>query len=322
VLRFIAARARQAAIVAFIVTSLTFVLIHVAPGDPFASVDADPATTAARALLRERYGLDRPLWQQYPVMVLALARGEFGTSYASHRPVRELLADVFPDTLALMVPALALGIVGGVLLGTWQGARAGRMGDRLAGTVTFGVLAVPEFLIALLVSTIFAVRLRWFPATGMLSVGATHDSWIAAVADAVRHAALPVATLALLVACVVARFQRAAIVEALAEGFARGARARGASRRRVLLAHALRRTAPSLFTLVGLFVPTLVGGAAMVEYVFGWPGAGQALLNAVTGRDYPVVIALVTVGSVAVSVGSALADAAAALANPATTLEA
>src|SRR6185369_6446584 len=136
-----------------------------------------------------------------------------------------------------------------------------------------------------------------------------------------RHAAIPVATLALVIACVVARFQRVAVIAALGEEFVRTARAKGATRRRVLVAHVLRRTMASNCTLLGLLFPSLVGGAAIVEEVFGWPGAGHTLISAVGGRDYPLVIALVTVGAAAVCVGSAIADAAASLANPASPAE-
>lgn len=321
-LRFAAARARQTAIVAFVVTSLAFFLVHAAPGDPFSSLDADQETAAARADMRVRYGLDRPLYQQYPTMVLNFAQGEFGTSFSQARPVSEVLRQVIPDTLLLMGPALLIGVLLGVALGTWQGAHAGQFSDRVAGAFSFGVLAMPEFLIALVAASVFAVRLGWLPSGGMLRAGASHGSIFALIGDYAVHAVLPVATLALVIACVVARFQRTAVVGALAEEFVRTARAKGAGRRRVLVQHVLRRTSGSLCTLLGLLFPTLIGGAAIVESVFGWPGAGSTLVAAVGSRDYPLVVALVTVGSIAVCVGSALADAAAAVANPTTPLDA
>lgn len=317
-LRFIAARARQTAIVAFVVTSLAFALVHAAPGDPFAtSLDETSNFAAARAEMRARYALDLPLWQQYPMMLANFARGRFGTSFAESRPVSAVLADVIPDTLLLMGPALLIGVLAGVALGTWQGANAGRLRDRAASAAQLTVLSVPEFLIALVASLVFAVRLRWFPATGMFRPGAQHASWVDAVGDYLHHAALPVLVLAVVIACVVARFQRAAVVDALGEEFVRTARAKGAASRRVLLHHVLRRTGGSLFSVLGLLFPALVGGAALVEMVFGWPGAGATLVSAVGSRDYPLVIALVLVGSIAVCIGSAIADVGAALSNPA-----
>jgi peptide/nickel transport system permease protein len=321
VTRFLASRLRHTALVALIVATLAFVLVRAAPGDPFSIPEgvADPG--AARAALRAHYGLDAPLWRQYPTMLLSFARGEFGTSFASGAPVAEVVRQAIGRSFLLMAPALLIGALLGTALGTWQGWRRGRMADRVASVATTTVLAVPEFLIALAVSLLFAVRLRWFPATGMLTAGAASGSIVAQVGDFVRHAVLPVGTLSVLIAAVVARFQRGAVAEALHEEFVRAARARGASRR-TLVVHVLRRTAPALCTLLGLLAPSLVGGAALVEFVFGWPGAGYALVNAVTGRDYPVVVAFVTVGAVAVCLSSAIADAMAAALNPRVRLDA
>lgn len=318
VFRFLAARVGQAVFVAFVVTSVAFLAIHLAPGDPLAIGPGDPPELAeARAAMRHAYGLDRPLWVQYPAMLGSLARGDFGVSYTHARPVLAVMRDVIPRTLLLMAPALLFGIVGGIALGTWQGVRAGRMSDRIASVLTLGIISFPEFLLGLVLSTVFALRLGWFPATGMRDARATGGPWIAALPDVAWHATLPLATLVIVIASAVARYQRAAVAEAMAEEFVRAARARGASMRDIVFRHVLRRTAPAILTVIGLLLPLLVSGAALVEVVFNWPGAGSALLGAVNGRDYPLVIGLVVVGSVAVSAGTALADLAAIAANPA-----
>lgn len=321
--RFILARARQTAIVAFVVTTLAFLLVHLAPGDPLAaSPDDSPEVAVAREQLRVAYALDRPLAVQYPLMLANFARGNFGDSFTKAMPVRTVLADVIPRTLVLMVPALIVGVIAGAALGTMQGVYAGRWFDRVTGIGALTVLSVPEFLLALLASVVFAVRLGWLPGTGMLSADLDPMSGAAArAADLARHLILPGGTLALVVAALVSRFQRAAVADALQEEFVRAVRAKGLAVRRVVAHHVARRTAGALWTLVGLLFPTLVAGAAFVEMVFGWPGAGSTLLRAVNGRDYPLVIALVLVGAIAVSVGSALADIGAARANPATRLE-
>lgn len=318
-LRFVASRARQTAIVALIVTTLSFALIHAAPGDPFDLADATPESAAARQEMRRHFAVDRPIHVQYGLMLWNLAHGDFGRSFFDGRPVGEILAQVLPDTLLLMGPALLIGVLLGVGLGTWQGWHAGRWRDRAVSAGVLGMLSVPEFLIALLASIVFAVRLRWFPAHGMLD--ATSAGGIAAFPDYARHAVLPVGTLALVIAGAVSRFHRAAVAAALDEEFIRTARAKGVTTRRLLVQHVLRRTAGALCAVLALLLPSLVGGAAIVEVVFSWPGAGSALVNAVASRDYPVVIALVCVGSVTVCVVSALADIAAARANPALRLE-
>jgi peptide/nickel transport system permease protein len=320
---FLVARAGQTAFVAAFVTTLAFFLVHFAPGDPFAvSPDDPPEMAAVRAHMREVYGLNRPLAEQYPRMVLNFARGEFGESFVQARPVREVIADAIPRTLALMLPALVIGLVAGTLVGTAQGASPGSARDRVANGATAVLLAVPEFLLALLLLAVFALRLRWFPATGMVSVDLSAAASLAArFADYARHAVLPVTTLSLVVAAIVSRYQRAAVVEVMQEDFVRAVRAKGLARRRIILTHVLRRTGGTLCTVIGLLFPLLVSGAALVEFTFGWPGAGSALFLAVTSRDYPVVVALVLVGSVAVCVGSAIADLGAHRMNPATRLE-
>ncbi len=317
-LRFLGARAFQAVLVAFVVTSVAFLAIHLAPGDPFSIGPGDPPELAeAREAMRRTYGLDRPLWVQYPAMVGNLARGNFGVSYSHARPVSSVMASVIPRTLLLMGPALLIGVLLGVAIGTWQGVRVGRFSDRATSALTLALVSLPEFLLALVLSTVFALRLGWFPATGMRDARAGAGSWLGSIPDVAWHAALPCATLVIAIAAAVARYQRAAVAEAMAEDFVRAARARGASTRNIVFRHVLRRTTPVVLTVIGLLLPLLVGGAALVEVVFNWPGAGSALLGAVNGRDYPLVIGLVLIGSVAVSAGSALADFGALMANPA-----
>ena len=319
VLRFVAGRAAQALLVAFVVATLAFVLIHVAPGDPFALAPGDPPELAIpRNAMRHAYGLDRPLLLQYPATIGNMVRGDFGMSYQLARPVSEVLRRVLPVTFLLMAPALVLGVLLGVAIGTWQGARHGRLVDRAVSAASLTILSIPEFLLALIVSTVFALGLRWFPATGVRDAGTpTGVPLLATLGDVAWHGALPLATLVTVIAAVVARYQRSAVAVALDEDFVRAARARGAPPRRVLFRHVLRRTLATQFTVVGLLAPVVVSGQSLVEMIFNWPGAGMTLLQAVQGRDYPLVIALVLVGSVGVSIASALADIGAAWANPA-----
>lgn len=316
-LRFALDRAGQTVIVALVVVTLAFGLIHAAPGDPFSpSPDDPPELAVARERVRHAYGLDRPLIAQYGLMLANFARGRFGESFSEARPVGEVIAAVLPRTALLMAPALIIGVTIGTLVGTWQGRRAGRRRERVVGAATLAVLSMPEFLIGLLAAVVFATRLNWLPATGMQTADLANVGGLAAATDVLRHLILPGGTLALAIAAMVARYQRAGAIEAYREEFVRAARARGVSERRVAWVHVLRRTAGSLCAVVGLLLPALVGGAALVENVFGWPGAGSTLLRAVSARDYPLVIGLVLVGSVAVCISSALADAAAQLVNP------
>jgi peptide/nickel transport system permease protein len=319
VLRFALERASQTVIVALVVVTLAFVLIHAAPGDPFSpSPDDPPELAVARERVRQAYGLDRPIVAQYGLLIANFGRGRFGDSFSEARPVGEVIAAVLPRTVLLMAPALLIGVIVGTLVGTWQGRRAGRRRERLVGAATLLVLSMPEFLIGLLAAVVFATRLNWLPATGMQTADLANAGGFAAAADLLRHLVLPGGTLTLAIAAMVARYQRANAIEAYGEEVVRAARARGASERRIAWVHVLRRTAGSLCAVIGVLLPMLVGGAALVENVFGWPGAGSTLLRAVSARDYPLVIGLVLVGSVAVCISSALSDAAAQLVNPRT----
>ncbi|MFI5310654.1 MAG: ABC transporter permease [Gemmatimonadales bacterium] len=316
--RLLLTRAAQAAAVIAIVATLAFGLVHLAPGDPFSGSIEDPSVPAeVHDRQRSLWGYDRPLPEQYWRWIRNLARGEFGWSHTQSQEVSAVLRSTVPRTLLLMGAALALGLAGGVALGTWQAARGGSLAERTTGAAALLVLSVPEFLVALAALALFAVRWRLLPAGGMVDA-AMHESFGLGgrAADIARHMVLPAGTLALVTAAAVSRYQRSAVLLVLPEEFIRTARAKGASERIVIVRHALRNALGPLIAISGLLLPALFGGAVFVENVFSWPGMGMTLVHGVGGRDYPLVLASVLVGSVLVSVGSALADVLAALADP------
>lgn len=315
--RFALARARQAIVVVLLVVTLTFLLAHAAPGDPFSSFDSTQISEVDRAALRARWGYDQPVWRQYGTWIANFARADFGWSHTRSRPVAEVLAVAVPNTLLLMVPALLAGLLGGVALGTFQASRRGTVADRVAGTATLALVSVPEFIVALGAILLFAVRWHLAPVSGMVDP-VRHDTMSAAgrAWDVVSHLTLPAATLALLIGAVVSRYHRASMLGVLPEDFVRTARAKGADERRVLLRHALRNALTPVIAIAGLLLPAMVGGAVFVEKIFGWPGMGLVLVDAVTGRDYALVQAVALVGSAMVVLGGATAEVVAAAANP------
>ncbi len=316
--RLLVSRAAQAAVVIGLVATLAFVLLHLAPGDPFSGSLDDPRMTGEmRAQQRHLWGYDRPLPAQYARWVGNLARGEFGYSLTLRQSVGEVLRETVPHTLLLMGTALVLGLAAGVALGTWQAARGGSLADRATGAATLLALSVPEFLVALGALALFAMRWHWLP-TGGMNDPAIHErlSLGGRVLDVARHLVLPAGTLAALTAAAVSRYQRTAMLAVLPEDFVRTARAKGASERAVLVRHALRNALGPLIAIVGLVLPALFGGAVFVETIFAWPGMGLTMVRGVDGRDYPLVLAGVLVGSALVAVGGALADVLAALADP------
>jgi peptide/nickel transport system permease protein len=321
--RFLLARGAQALAVIALVATLAFVLVHLAPGDPFGASIDDPSSDAAmHAQQLHRWGYDQPLPAQYLRWIGNVARGNFGWSHSRNRWVSDVLRETVPRTILLMGTAMVVGVLAGVLLGTWQAARRGSFAERSSGTLVLAAASVPEFLVALAALAIPAARWHWFPVTGFVDP-AMHDSMSALgrAGDIASHLALPAGTLALLTAASVSRYHRNAMLTVLPEEFIRTARAKGASEL-VVVRHALRNALGPLITIVGLLVPGLFGGAVFVETIFAWPGMGRMMVDGVGGSDYPLVLAGVLIGSVLVALGSALADVLAAAANPRIRLEA
>lgn len=216
-----------------------------------------------------------------------------------------------------MSAALAAGFALGVVTGAAQAARAGTRLDRVAGRISVALSALPDFWLALALMLVFAMRLRWFPVSGMFDQ-TMHEymSPMGKLRDVAWHLVLPATTLALIIGAVVARHQRQALVDILPEDFVRSARAKGVRERTVVMRHALRNALLPTITLLGLALPALVGGAVIIENIFGWPGMGRVALDAIAARDYPVVLGTTMVGSLLVVLGSLFADLLSAVVDP------
>ena len=315
--RFLLGRLLQSLIVVLLVTTISFALIRLAPGDPFSFEGAWQLTPALRDQLRAQYGYDRPLVEQYLRFVANVARGQLGYSHYLQRPVGSAIAEALPRTLLLMSVALALSFLGGIAVGVWQAMRRGRLVDRAISGVLLLFYSVPDFWLALIVLLTFGYWIPILPAGGVVDA-VMHDymSPLGRVLDILRHLVLPSVTLALLAAAGIARYQRAALLEILPQDYVRTARAKGLDERTVVLRHALRNALLPIITLVGLFLPALVGGAFFVEKVFSWPGMGYLAATAINARDYDLVTGTVIVGGIMVTVGSLVADLLYAVADP------
>jgi peptide/nickel transport system permease protein len=315
---FLVRRAAQGVAIVFLVATLTFVLIHAAPGAPFGAVFDDPrATPELRAAWRAHYGLDQPLALQYAHFLARVVRGDLGTSFTYQRPVRDVLAAALPNTLLLMAVALMVSFAAGIGVGALQAALRGGWFDRLTSGITVVVSALPDFWVAIGAVALFTVRWPLFPAGGMVDP-ALHrlyspaGQWL----DIAHHLTLPALTLAAVVGAAIARYQRAALLETLPEHYVRTARAKGIRPASVVLRHALRNALIPTITLVGLAFPAIIGGAVFVETVFAWPGMGRLAVDAVLTHDYPLVLAVAMSGSAMVVLGSLLADLLYAAADP------
>jgi peptide/nickel transport system permease protein len=316
--QYIAARLLQALGVVVFVTTLTFVVVHLAPGDPVATMLAGPKVSeAVRNEWRAAYGLDKPIAEQYVLWVSNVLHGRLGYSIALRRPVSEVLAMALPRTLLLCGLALLLSFAIGIGVGLLQAEKPRGARDRWLGRVLLVLYSVPDFWLALLALLLFAYRLKWFPVGG-ITTDVTYDflSPGGQLLDRLKHLVLPVVTLALLSSAGIARFQRAALLAVLPSDWMRTAIAKGLSWRAAVRHHAFRNALLPTITLFGLSLPVFASGAIFIEKVFRWPGMGMLTVNAIGARDYQLVTAGVLVMSVIVVVGALLADIAVAYADP------
>jgi len=317
-LAFALRRALAAILIVAVVASITFVLIHLAPGDPIGATLDDPRVPeATRAHWRHVYGLDRPLEVQYARYLVGVARGDFGYSIARGEPVRTVLARAIPNTLLLASVALIASFAAGMALGIVQATRRGSPADHALSTVSLALFSLPDFWLAQLAVLTFAYWVPILPAGGVVDpVVHPYLSGTAALWDRARHLVLPALTLTALSAAAVARYQRAALLDVADEDYVRTARAKGISERAVILRHALRNAVGPVITLFGLALPAFLAGQVFVEKVFAWPGLGAVAIDAVAQRDYAVVIACGIVGSALVVLGSVTADILGAAIDP------
>ena len=316
-------RVAGAGLLFWLVVTLMFALVRLAPGDP-ATLLVPPSATAEDAeRLRTELGLDRPVAVQYARWAGGLLRGNLGESFALRVPVARALAEAAPVSLALGIASLALTFAIGVPLGLFQAAWRGRGPDRLATVLTAATFAAPTFWVALALVAFFTYGAATIglpagmrlPALGVRTPGVTLTGW-ADVADMMRHAILPIVTLAAVGAAGVARYARTSIADVLSLDFTRAARARGASRARVLSRHVMVNAMPSIVVLFALTLPGVVAGSVFVESVFAWPGLGRLTLSAISARDYPVVLGAGIWYAGAVIVANLVAELALPLLDP------
>ena len=266
--------------VVFGVLLLTFLLVHLVPGDPVEVMLGESAPMADRDKLRSELGLDQPLPVQFAHYLKALAQGDFGRSIHSRKPIADTLRERLPATATLALCALLIAVGLGVPLGIIAALRQGKWQDGLATLTSLTLSAMPHFWLGPLLMLLFALWLGWLPVSGMGEPGAI---------------VLPALTLGFGLAAILTRMTRASLLEVLNEDFVRTARAKGLDERKVILRHALRAALLPIVTVVGLQLGSLLAGTVITETVFGWEGIGRLLVESIEKRDYPVTQACVIV---------------------------
>lgn len=285
----------------------TFLLIELAPGDPIVALAGEDGDAGYYAMMRERFGLDRPVGERLLVYLGRVARGDLGFSYRMQRPAAAVVLDRLPATLLLIGPALVLATLLGLGLGLLAARRPGSPGDAALSVVALLGHAVPVFWLAQLLLLVFAYRFEAFPVQGMRDVRADLTG-LAAWGDVARHMVLPVTALTVQFMAPIARVARAGLIDVLAQDYVRTARAKGLRDRVVVTRHALRNALLPVVTVIGAQIGFMFSGAVLTETVFAWPGLGRLLLGAMLARDVAVVSSMFLMLTTAVVLATLLVD--------------
>jgi len=299
---FLLRRAAHALTVIFVVCTVTFVLVHLAPGGP--AVLADPKLSSEeQAAIEERLGLDRPVVMQYGLWMARVARGDLGESFLYEVPNRRAIGERLPNTALLAGTALALSVLLGIPLGLWSAFKRGGWVDRVVSGLAFVAMAVPTFWLAIGAIFVFAIAIPVFPAGGASAAGEAGG-----LIDRLRHLVMPAIVLAAVTTAELLRYMRSSAQTALHQPFVRVVRGKGVQERIVAWRHVLRTALIPVITALGIQLPRLIGGAAITETVFAWPGLGRLGVQAALGRDYPLVMAITLFVSAAVVIVNLLMD--------------
>ena len=270
--------------VLFGLTVIVFFIMALIPGDPAMAILGSYATPENVAQLNAQLGLDKPLVQQYLTWLGNVVQGDFGRSYNQNREVIDIVGERFGATLILAGTALVLCSIFGLLVGIVSAVYQYGWADKILTLIVLIGISTPAFWLGLLMIMLFAVQLRWLPASGMFAVYGGGD-----LADLIIHLILPASTLAFIATGVIARLTRASMLEVLRQDYIRTARAKGLNERRVIYRHAFKAALVSIVPVIGIQAGFVLGGAVYIETVFQWPGIGSMLVNAISTRDLLLV---------------------------------
>jgi peptide/nickel transport system permease protein len=301
------------------ITFVSFLVIHLAPGDPAEMQTGDLSVEAKRAYeqLRVEFGLDKPLPVQYWNWLMRLVRLDFGKSFAPHgRPVLTMIAERLPITLLLNVVEMLIIVALAVPIGVLSATRQYSTFDKVTTVFVFIGFATPDFWLALLLMILFGIQLGWLPISGLRSMNWEYMSFWQQQWDFLSHLALPILVATFGGLAGFSRYMRQSMLEVIRQDYIQSARAKGLAERVVVGKHALRNALLPIVTILGLSLPGLIGGSVIVEWIFAIPGMGQLMVQAAFERDYPVLMGNLVIVSTLTLFANLAADLAYSLVDP------
>ncbi len=310
--QYIVKRLLQAIPLLIGVSIIGFAMMHLAPGGPLAVYTLNPTITAQDIeRIKHIFGLDQPLHIQYIKWAYGIFTGNWGFTFFGGRPVLDVILERFPATLLLMGSGMSLAILIGMLIGILGAVRRYSIFDYLATTGAMVALSFPTFWFGLMTIFLFSLKLGWLPSGGMYTLGGEED-----ILDLLRHLILPTVVLALVLVAQWSRYTRSSFLEIIHQDYIRTAKSKGLSGGRILFRHAFPNAVAPLIALAGIQLPWLFSGALVTETIFGWPGMGRLFVDALTMKEYPVLMGMVMITAIFVIIGNLLADVINALIDP------
>jgi ABC-type dipeptide/oligopeptide/nickel transport system permease component len=295
------------------VLTLVFFVVRVIPGDPATAALGDYASEEAVDAMRERMGLNDPLYVQYFRFLGDLLRGDLGTSLITGAPISETVMAVLPYTLQLTLSAVVVGALFGVPVGVYTAVKRNSIADYVGRVLSLTGLSVPAFYLGILIMLLFAIQLDLFPAVGG---GDLHD-----LKDNLNHLVLPALSLGLIMTASVARLTRSAMLNVLSEHYVRTARAKGLMERVVIIGHALRAALVPIVSIIGIWAANLIADSVLTETVFARPGLGKMLVGAIMQRDYTALQSVMVIYTVFIVVINLITDVVYSVVDPRITTE-
>jgi len=317
ILKYIVTRLLQVIPMILLTIILCFILVHSMPGDPAAMLAGPEASEEVLKMIRDSYGLDKPIHEQLFIYVSRVLRGDLGYSYAYKLPVIDVIVSRIPETMLLIGTALAFAFIAGVILGVIASTRPYSIIDNITSGIAVAFYSIPFFWMAQILLIVFALFLGWFPTGGIVSVriiwrGLTLEY----ILDRLHHLALPAVALAMWYIAAIFRLTRASMLEKLREDYIVFARSKGLKERTVLYKHALKNALFPVITVVGLYVGWAFAGVVFTETIFAWPGLGRLMYDSIYSRDYPVLMGMYIFISFSILITNLIVDVIYAILDP------